>query len=200
MARVIFSTSQSMISLQYFHVLKTNHILRAGQYIFTDLLKSLTNFIIYICTTDWPQISEKLYHTPLTYWMSLTNIIIRIYYIIFKNVLEKYGTFCGKISELWFFKRYTTFLSNIQSQGIITCLTKVDKLRHFLKNWRPITLLNTSYKIAAGSITNRFKTVLKKRIDFDQSGFVPGRFIGESTCLALLYDIIQYAEEINLQL
>jgi len=87
-------------------------------------------------------------------------------------------------------------LSITQCQGIITCLPKGDKPRHFLKNWRPITLLNTSYKIAAGSIANRFKTVLNKIIDFDQSGFVPGRFIGENTCL--LYDIIQYAEENNL--
>ena len=87
-------------------------------------------------------------------------------------------------------------LSITQRQGIITCLPKGDKPRHFLKNWRPITLLNTSYKIAAGSIANRFKTVLNKIIDFDQSGFVPGRFIGENTCL--LYDIIQYAEENNL--
>ena len=100
-------------------------------------------------------------------------------------------------------------VSNTQSQGIVTYLTKsrnchlpnklkADKLRHFLKNCRPITLLNTSYKIAAGSITNRCRPVLNKIIDFDQSGFVPGRFIGENTCL--LYDIIQYAEENNLQL
>ena len=89
-------------------------------------------------------------------------------------------------------------LSITQCQGIVPCLPKADKPRHFLKNWRPITLLNTSYKIAAGSITNRCKTVLNKIIDFDQSGFVPGRFIGENTCLP--YDIIQYAEENNLQL
>jgi hypothetical protein len=87
-------------------------------------------------------------------------------------------------------------LSITQRQGIVPCLPKGDKPRHYLKNWRPITLLNISYKIAAGSIPNRFKTVLNKIIDFDQSGFVPGRFIGKNTCL--LYDIIQYAEGNNL--
>jgi hypothetical protein len=46
-ARVVFSTDQSTLSLQNFQVLKTNHVLRAGQYIFTDLSKSLTTFIIY---------------------------------------------------------------------------------------------------------------------------------------------------------
>ena len=87
-------------------------------------------------------------------------------------------------------------LSITQRQGIITCLPKGDIPIQFLKNWRPITLLNISYKIAAGSIANRLKTVLNKIIDFDPSGFVPGRFIGENA--SLLYDIIQYAEENNL--
>ena len=31
-------------------------------------------------------------------------------------------------------------LSVTQKQGIITCLPKGDKPRHFLKNWRPISL------------------------------------------------------------
>jgi hypothetical protein len=38
-------------------------------------------------------------------------------------------------------------LSVTQKQGIITCLPKDNKPRHFLKNWRPISLLNTVYKI-----------------------------------------------------
>jgi hypothetical protein len=38
-------------------------------------------------------------------------------------------------------------LSVTQKQGIITCLPKDNKPRHFLKNWRPISLLNTAYKL-----------------------------------------------------
>jgi hypothetical protein len=38
-------------------------------------------------------------------------------------------------------------LSVTQKQGIITCLPKGDTSRHFLNNWRPISLLNTVYKI-----------------------------------------------------
>lgn len=33
-------------------------------------------------------------------------------------------------------------LSVTQKQGIITCIPKDNKPRHFLKNWRPISLLN----------------------------------------------------------
>jgi hypothetical protein len=48
-------------------------------------------------------------------------------------------------------------LSDTQQQGIITCLPKGDKSRYFLKNWRPISLLNTVYKIGSGVIANRIK-------------------------------------------
>ena len=84
-------------------------------------------------------------------------------------------------------------LSITQKQGLIICTPKENKNRHFLKNWRPITLLNTVYKIASGSIANRVKKVMNKLISTDQTGFMEGRFIGENT--RLLYDIMQYTEE-----
>jgi hypothetical protein len=62
-----------------------------------------------------------------------------------------------------------------------------------LKNWRPISLLNIVYKIASGVIAYIFKTVLDKLIDFDQTGFISGRYIGEN--IRLIYDILQYTEE-----
>ena len=45
---------------------------------------------------------------------------------------------------------YTGKFSVTQRQGLITCLPKGDKPRQFLKNWRPITLLNVIFKIASG--------------------------------------------------
>jgi len=79
-----------------------------------------------------------------------------------------------------------------QKQGIIVCIPKENKPRHFLRNWRPITLLNTVYKIASGSIANRLKPCLQTLISKDQTGFVSGRYIGENT--RLLYDIMNYTE------
>ena len=72
---------------------------------------------------------------------------------------------------------------------VITCLPKQNKSREYLKNWRPISLLNVVYKIASSSIANRLKTVLNDIISKTQNGFLDGRYIGEST--RIVYDIMQ---------
>ena len=46
-------------------------------------------------------------------------------------------------------------LSETQKQGVISILPKSDKAREYLKNWRLISLLNVSYKIASSCIANR---------------------------------------------
>ena len=87
-------------------------------------------------------------------------------------------------------------LSVTQKQGIITCLPKGDKSRHFLKkNWRPISLLNTVYKIGSGVMANRIKKVLPALINNDQTGFIAGRYIHVGENIRLLFDIMEYAEE-----
>lgn len=87
-------------------------------------------------------------------------------------------------------------LSITQRQGIITCLPKGDKPKQFLKNWRPITLLNVIYKLASGSIAERIKQVLDKLISKEQTGFMSGRYIGENT--RLIYDILHITEEMDI--
>ena len=87
-------------------------------------------------------------------------------------------------------------MSITQREGIITCIPKGDKPRQFLKNWRPISLLNVVYKIGSSCIANRIKAVLPELINEDQTGFVPGRYIGDN--LRLLYDIMYYLKNENL--
>ena len=87
-------------------------------------------------------------------------------------------------------------LSINQKRGIITCLPKPNKDRLNLKNWRPITLLNTDYKILSKVLANRMKVILPNIIKEEQKGFIKGRFIGENT--RLIYDIINYLEINNI--
>ena len=78
-------------------------------------------------------------------------------------------------------------------QCIITCLPKGDKPKQFLKNWRPISLLSTVYKIGSSAIANRLKRVLDRIISFSQTGFISGRYIGENT--RLIYDLMHYTKK-----
>jgi len=53
-----------------------------------------------------------------------------------------------------------------------------------------------TYRIASGAIAARFKSVLSKLISGDQTGFIPGWYIGENT--RLVYDVMLYTEEKNI--
>ena len=87
-------------------------------------------------------------------------------------------------------------LSSTQRQGIITCLPKGEKSKLYLKNWRPITLLNVVYKLTSSCIAERIKKVLDFLISNDQTVFIKGRFIGENT--RLVYDVMQQSDMRNI--
>ena len=67
------------------------------------------------------------------------------------------------------------------TRGIITCLPKQGKTRDELKNWRPISLLNTTYKLISATLTNRLKRVLPNLIHAEQKGFMANRSIMDNT-------------------
>ena len=81
-------------------------------------------------------------------------------------------------------------MSPSMRRGIITLLPKKDKNQLLLKNWRPISLLNTDYKILAKVLAFRLKKVLPSVIHEDQSGFISGRYIGEN--IRLFIDVLHY--------
>ena len=61
--------------------------------------------------------------------------------------------------------------------GILNLIPKGDKDTRYLKNLRPITLLNCDYKIIEKAISNRMLPALQEIIHEDQKGFLPNRRI-----------------------
>ncbi|KAF5366092.1 hypothetical protein D9757_012703 [Collybiopsis confluens] len=64
--------------------------------------------------------------------------------------------------------------------------------RNKVENYRPITLLNTDYKILTKVLAIRLAKVCPDIIHRDQAGFMPGRQISEQTRLIRM--IVEYAE------
>lgn len=102
------------------------------------------------------------------FWQDIKCIVYDSYNFAFKN---------GK-------------LSSEQRRGILSIIPKKDKDLRWLKNWRPLSLLNTDYKILTKILATRLQKVVDSIISQDQSGYIKGRFIGEN--VRTIADIIEY--------
>ena len=113
--------------------------------------------------------------------------------------VEFYRFFWNDIQKLVFdsikhgFKEKT--LSSEQKRGVIRLIPKKDKDLTNVKNWRPISLLNTDYKIIAHILATRLQHVLPTVISKDQSGYLKNRNI--SINIRSIFDIIDMIESQN---
>ena len=73
------------------------------------------------------------------------------------------------------------------------CLVYKKKEKTKIENYRPITLLETDYKILTKVIAKRLGEVAETLIHPNQAGFVPGRSLFDHTKLASLMP--EYAKE-----
>ena len=64
-----------------------------------------------------------------------------------------------------------------------------------LKNYRPISLTNTDYKIITFIFARRLQVVIDDYIGNEQTAYIKGRFIGINARLIL--DIFEYCENSN---
>ena len=81
-------------------------------------------------------------------------------------------------------------LSQEQRRGVLTLLPKPHKDLRELKNWRPISLLNTDYKMLTKLLANRLQEVIPSIVSEDQAGYIKSRYIGEN--VRTILDIIEY--------
>ena len=88
-------------------------------------------------------------------------------------------------------------LSTSQKQAVIKMLEKKDKDKRFIKNWRPISLLNTDMKIISNVLSTRIKGVLPYLISSNQTAYVKNRFISESG--RVISDILELTKTLALE-
>ena len=114
--------------------------------------------------------------------------------------VEFYNTFGGSVGQLLVERFNESFakgeMSPSQRQAVITLIEKKDQDRCDRKNWPPISLLNVDAKIASKVIAERMKRLLPDLTHNNQSGYIPGRSIGEN--IRSILDIIYYKKAKNL--
>ena len=81
-------------------------------------------------------------------------------------------------------------------RGIINVIPKPGKDSRYMNNVRPITLLNTDYKIIEKALANRMLDGLQHVIHEDQKGFMPGRRL--STNIRRVFDLMDYTKMENI--
>ena len=80
-------------------------------------------------------------------------------------------------------------MSESQKVGLITMLYKKGDHR-YLENWRPITLLNSDYKIKATALATRLQSVIGEIVNEDQTGYIKNRLSAFN--IRITIDIIEF--------
>jgi hypothetical protein len=99
-------------------------------------------------------------------------------------------------------KVLTWVFNDIEEHGMVEgtgfslgwmCPLFKKKDRTDIANYRPITVLNSDYKIFTKALTNKLSRVAPYLIHKDQSGFMKGRKITDAIYLAM--EVVEYSEE-----
>ena len=87
-------------------------------------------------------------------------------------------------------------ISSSHCKAVITLTHKGKDLpQNQLKNWRPIYLINSDYKLLAKCLALRLSRAICDRVNIDQVGYIRGRRL--STLLRLVDDIIDQQNVFN---
>ena len=115
-----------------------------------------------------------------------TGEFYKFFWVNFKNRLTKSINYSFESGSL----------PKSQQIGVLTLIPKGKKDKVYLKNWRPLTMLCTYYKIVSGCITERMKPNLDLIISTNQKAYLPNRYIGEIT--RTTFDLFHVAKKDNI--
>ena len=115
--------------------------------------------------------------------------------------VDLYKVFWAKLKDPFYDMMLTVFeeqqLHKTARTGILNLIPKASKDTRYIKNLRPITLLNTDYKIIEKAVANKMQSALEHIIARDQRGFMKGRRI--SVNIRKMLDIISEAKKEDLE-
>ena len=103
----------------------------------------------------------------------------------------------GVFYEMMCYNYEEGILHKTARKGILNLIPKQDKDTRYIKNLRPITLLNTDYKIIEKAVANKMILALEHIIHQDQRGFMKDRRI--SVNIRKMLDIIHIAQKEDLE-
>ena len=86
-------------------------------------------------------------------------------------------------------------LSTSQKQAVIKLIKEKDHDKRFIKNWRPISLLNVDVKLISKVLSNRIKTLLSNLNSNNQNTYVAHRFLSER----LICDILNITDILDME-
>ncbi|CAI5466142.1 unnamed protein product [Closterium sp. Yama58-4] len=112
-----------------------------------------------------------------------------------KELFERHWNLLGKdfMGFIRDFEAATSLLEEVQEA--VTILLHKKGPKEQIQNYRPITLLTSSYKVVAKLLANRMKRALDRVISKEQCGFLPGRRLSDA--VSLVADVIEAAKNDN---
>ena len=120
-----------------------------------------------------PGIDGLTYEFYKSFWQVIGNDLVKVFNHSFEN----------------------KELPESQQYGLLTLLCKKGD-RALLSNWRPISLLNTDYKVLAKALSVRLSKVLANIVSEDQTCGVPGRTILNN--VFILRDLVVICKQKNI--
>ena len=114
-------------------------------------------------------------------------------YEFFSHFWEELGPELLAVLQEAFQTQHGLSLPASMTQGVITLLYKGRGSTALLDSYRPITLLNSDYKLLAKALATRFGPALQHVIDPTQTAFVPGRWIGDNVLCHL--EEVEYLQQ-----
>ena len=88
-------------------------------------------------------------------------------------------------------------LSSSQRPAVMGLIEKNDRDQRFIKNWRPVSLLNVDSELISKTLALTLKNVLPSLISPNQTAYVKNRFISESG--RLISDILDVSVQLNIE-